>query len=235
MKKVLIMVISSQHLPYDKMADTSSETWDSIQVEGVETVFYFGAPLKDNTGNRIYFDIPEAYRTMSSKTMYAFQWALENKEFDYVARINSSTYVNKKALIEHVQSLPNEKVFKGMVVKSGSSESNDWIWGAFFLLSADVVRKALQNKSLLDRSLMDDVGLSRLLNGIGIYPSDGMGCSIDRNGDKWRAICYGSESFEFTDFADIVKAKQHWGFRVKQDLDRTQDEFVMRELFKYLS
>lgn len=230
MKRVLIMVISSQQPPYDKMADTSQETWDSIEVDGVETVFYFGGPKKPNTVKRIYFDINESYRAMNPKTVEAFKWALENKNFDYVARINSSTYVNKNALINYVQQLPEKNVFNGLVVDCESP----WVWGAFFILSKDVVRQYVDNSNYIDYNLMDDLAISKLMNKLGVEPSRGIGCSIDRAGDKWRAICYGTESFEFTDFADIVKAKDHWAFRCKQDLNRSQDEFVMRELFKNL-
>lgn len=223
------MVISSQLDPYGKMADTSNETWDSIDVPGVDSVFYFGGPVKPNTSKRIYFDFKEGYNVMSLKTVEAFKWALANKDFDYIARVNSSTYVKKDSLSEYVQTLPENNVFNGLVVDVAESP---WIWGPFFLLSKDVVKAVIENEHKIDHRVMDDVGLSKLITGLGIAPSRGIGCSIDRSGYKWRAICYGTESFEFADFSDMVKAKDHWGFRVKQDLDRNQDEYVMRQLFQ---
>ena len=42
MKKVLILVLSCETPPYNKMVDTSKSTWDSIEVDGVETIYYFG-------------------------------------------------------------------------------------------------------------------------------------------------------------------------------------------------
>lgn len=223
------MVISSQLDPYGKMANTSEETWDSIEVPGVDSVFYFGGPVRPNTNKRIYFDFKEAYNVMSLKTVEAFKWALANKEFDYIARVNSSTYVKKDSLIEYVQTLPGNNVFNGLVV---DGEKSNWVWGPFFILSKDVVEAVVKNEAKIDHRVMDDVGLSKLIIGLGISPSRGIGCSIDRSADKWRAICYGTESFEFTDFSDIVRAKDHWGFRVKQDLDRSQDEYVMWQLFQ---
>ncbi len=224
------MVISSQYPPYDKMVDTSESTWGSVQVEGCDAFFYFGNPVKQNLGGRIYFDVNEGYHTMSLKTVEAFKWALATQDFQYLARVNSSTYVKKDSLLNYVQKLPDEKVFDGLVVDG----PNSFVWGPFFILSRDMVELIVAHEHLIDHSVMDDVGLSKLLmKDLGIQPSRGIGCSIDKNGDKWRAICYGTESFEFTDFADIIKAKDHWGFRCKQDLNRDQDEYIMRELFKH--
>lgn len=232
MKHVLIMVISSQQPPYDKMVDTSESTWASVPVEGCDAFFYFGNPVRQNLGDRIYFDVNEGYHTMSLKTVEAFKWALETQKFDYIARVNSSTYVKKDSLLDYVQKLPNEKVFDGLVVDGVKL----WVWGCFFILSRDVVQMVVDNANLIDYSVMDDVGMSKLLiDNLGIHPSRGIGCSIDKNGDKWRAICYGTESFEFENFSDIVKAKSHWGFRVKQDLNRDEDEYIMKQLFKHFS
>jgi hypothetical protein len=55
MKRVLILVVSSQNPPYDRMYQTSCETWDSIDVPGVETVYYFSEPMQPNTDTEIYF------------------------------------------------------------------------------------------------------------------------------------------------------------------------------------
>lgn len=237
MKHVLIMVVSSQEPPYNRMADTQKETWDSIPVNNCETFFYFGGgEKKEHDGYNLYFDIPESYHNMTIKTVRAFEWVLENAyPFDYVARVNSSTYVNKKKLVEYVQTLPDKKVFNGLVVKGNGTYQNDWCWGPFFILSTDVVRKIVRNQKLLNRQVMDDLAISGLLTSLGVPPTSGMGCSIDKSSeDKWRAICYGSESFEFTDFSEITKAKDHWAFRCKQDHDRFQDRYVMLEIFKHL-
>ena len=48
-------------------------------------------------------------------------------------------------------------------------------------------------------------------------------------------MSYGSESFEFTNFADIAKKSKNHFYRVKQDYDRAMDEYVMNELYKHLN
>ncbi len=234
MKKVLILVVSSQLPPYDTMADTQSNTWDSIPVDGVETIWYFGGPSKINTSNRIYFDTIEKYSTMGQKMLSAFEWALVNKDFDYIARVNSSTYVNKELLLQHIQTLPETNLYSGLIVKAGESYSHDWAWGPFFVLSKDVVKKVVDNKHDFNHSIMEDVGLSELAHKIKIPLTDGKGCSIDKTEKGWRCISYGAESIEFTDFADLKPLGHHF-YRVKNDLDRSVDAYLMQQLFETLN
>lgn len=230
MKKVLNLVLSADFHPYTKMVQTAIETWDSIEVEGVETVYYFGEPIKPNTDKFIYLPVREGYETMSQKTFLALEWAIQNKEFDYLARPHSSIYVNKKALLNYVQTLPKENVFAGAKVVAERS----WIWGGTgFIFSRDVVEKLVANKHLLESGLMEDMALSYVFNTFGIPYTDGCACTIDNLGDRWRCMQYGKgENFEFTEWGDIIKSEGHYYYRVKQDLKRDVDEMIMKELFK---
>lgn len=227
------MVLSANFQPYDNMVDTSESTWDSVKVDGCETIFYFGHPLKEYTENKIYLDIQEEYNNLGYKTLMAFDWALQNKEFDFISRINSSTYVNKKELIKYIQELPSENVFAGLKV-AASKNNPEWLWGCNFTFSKDVIQKLVVNKNYLDKTLMEDVGISYLATKVGISFMQGKNCTIDKMPIGWRAMCYGSESFEFSNFEDIKKANGQFYFRCKQDYNREIDGFVMQELFKIL-
>lgn len=212
------------------MHQTSRETWDSVHIDGVETVFYFGEPIRENTDKEVYFPIKEGYNTMGHKLLAAFDWALKNREFDYIARVNSSCYVNKSELLRHVQDQPSNNLFAGAIVKG----EREWLWGGGqFLISKDVVEKVIANRARFNHRLIEDVALSHLVSDLGIEFTDGKSCSINRNGDKWRSIGYGYDSYEFTNFDEIRKEGVFF-YRVKQDLNRDQDEFVMRELFRVL-
>jgi hypothetical protein len=235
MKRVLILAIGAQLPPWDKMFQTSLETWDSISVDGVDTLFYFGNPVKENTDNAIYFPVEEHYNTMGVKMLSAFDWVLKNKEFDYIARINSSCYVDKKELIKHIQTLPDKNVFSGGAVQK--NELDDYLWGGLqWIISKDVIQKFFDNKDKYNHSLMEDVALSYLAKDIGIPFHKGIGCAIDKIENGWRLISYGGgESFEFKDFSEIKNKYPHHFYRCKQDLDRNVDEYVMNELNKILS
>jgi hypothetical protein len=215
------------------MLKTSMKTWDSISVNGVETIFYCGEPLKDNIDRVIYFPVKESLNSMGEKTILAYEWALKNKQFDYIARVNASTYVNKKELIKYIQTLPDENVFSGLEV--GASEYNErWMWGPQFILSKDLIQLMVDNKGLWDHSIMDDVATSYLLNKFNVPYTPGRACSIEKKAEGWTCLCYGSESIEFTNFSDLNKLDNQFFFRVKQDLNRGLDEIIMNHLFKAL-
>lgn len=234
MKKVLILVVSSQLPPYDVMIETSRNTWDSVYVQDVETVFYCGHPIKEDTEKIIYFNVPEGYFNMGYKLLMAFEWALANKTFDYIARVNSSCYVDKRKLVEYVQELPNKDVFAGGVV-AASNGNPAWMWGGLqYVISKDVINKIVDNKVLFDHKSMEDVAMSHLVTKIGVTYMSGRACSIDKAENEWRLTGYGSDSFIFNNFSDVVKARHHF-YRVKYDQDRSVDKYLMENLFKVLN
>lgn len=231
-KKVLILVLSADFEPYKEMIDTSMRTWDMVEEESMETIFYCASWTKEDNGKVIYLKVGEDYYHMSRKTLMAFEWALENKEFDYIARPHSCIYVNKKSLRDYIDGLPNENVFSCLEVK----DEEIWAWGGIgFILSKDVVKRMVLSRQLLDIKLMEDVGLSRLINMLGVPYTKGLGCSINKfDSGRWGCFSYGTESFEFDDFADIVKSKGQYFYRVKYDPDRNVDRYIMEQLHKYL-
>lgn len=237
MKKILILVLSSDFPPYSEMIKVSKETWDSVRVDNCETIFY--CSQKDNPnwkywdGNVLYFDVNNSLYDMGHKNIAMFETALLNHDFDYVVRLNASHYCNKKELVKHIETLPNENVFQGLYV---DDKPEPWLWGGGgFIISKDVIQKIVENKNLWDHSIMEDVAISKLVKGLGIPFTDGKSCSIDRLEGSWRCMSYGGpESFEFYTFNEINKSKGHFVYRVKQDQKRHMDHFVMRELFKYL-
>lgn len=226
-------MISSQHPPYGEMIATSQKTWDSDHIIGCETIFFCGEPLRAIERKIWYFPIPESLNTMGHKTIAALTQALKGREFDYVARVNSSTYVDKLELVKYVQTLPDKYVFEGLIVPKGHYP-HKWMWGPAFILSKDVVQAVVDNAEKWDHSLMDDVAISLLLEELGISFRSGTMASIDKIADGWRCMSYGGETFEFSDWKDIKKTKGQYFFRCKQDYDRSVDKFVMEQLFENL-
>jgi hypothetical protein len=233
MAKVLILVLSADFPPYDKMVQTSLETWDSIDQEGCDTVYYFGKSNKQNTDKFIYLPIQESLLSMGQKTIAAFEWAINNKQFDYIARVHSSTYVDKKRLSEYCEQLPTENLFAGVKTKSQNGFFYQW-GGAHYVMSRDVISRMVEHKKKWQHNYMEDESMSLLAVDLNIPFYEGKSGSIDRIGEGWRCISYGGESISFTDFTDLKKLNHHY-FRVKQDLKRDVDEFIMRQLFKALN
>lgn len=236
MKNVLILVLSSDFSPYNKMIDTSCKTWDSIPVEGVETIFY--CSQKDNPQGQSndklrYFDVGNSLFDMGHKNLAMYEWALANKEFDYVARVNASCYVDKKQLIKYVQDLPAENVFAG--VKAESQHGGFYLWGGCqTIISRDVIQQFVENKHKWQHRFMEDEAMSFLATMLGIpFSNDMKSCSIDKFGDEWLCISYCGKSKKFTSF-DELNPPDHIFYRVKQDGKRSVDEIIMKELFKHL-
>lgn len=234
MRKILILVLSADVVPYDKMITTSMNTWDSIDCEGTETIYYCGESNKDNTDKIIYLPVNESLHTMGKKLLLAFEWALKNKEFDYIARVHSSTYVNKKELFNYVQNLETENVFAG--AEATSQNGFQYLWGGgHYVISKDVVKKIVDNKDRWNHLWMEDESMSVLVSSLGIPFTAGKSGSIDKLENGWHCISYGGgESISFYQFSDLQRLKHHF-YRVKHDKDRSVDEYVMNELFKALN
>lgn len=232
MKTVLILVLSADFSHYERMIHTSQRTWDSVKLEGVETVYYCGLKGNTNIPKVVYLPIDESLLNMGHKTIMAFEWALQNKEFDYLARVHSSTYVDKNNLIEYVQSLPNENVFAG--VEALSQNGFQFCWGGgHYLVSRDVLQKIVDNKGKWRHEVMEDESMSLVVSGLGIPFTAGKSGAIDKMEEGWQCISYGGESITFHDFAELKRLKHHY-FRIKQDGKRYLEEFLMEEMFRVL-
>lgn len=232
MKKILILVLSADIAPYDKMITTSMNTWDSIDCEGTESIYYCGESDKPNTNKIIYLPVNESLHTMGQKLLLAFEWVLKNKDFDYIGRPHSCIYVDKKELRKYVDLLPATDVISGLQV----IDNPNWLWGGCgFVLSRDVVEKIVANKELWNHTEMEDKGLSFIATKLGIPFTQGRGCSIDRKSDTvWSCTSYGTQGFDFENFEEMKKSGQYY-IRCKQDGQREIDEYLMNELFKALN
>lgn len=231
MKKVLILVLSAEAPPYGKMITTALNTWDSVNVEGCETRYYCGDSIKRNKHPIIYLPVKESLTSMGEKTLQALEYALKHCEFDYIARVHSSCYVDKKRLIEYVQTLPETNVFAGAEV----TDSPRWMWGGgHFVLSKDVVKKICDNREKWNHSVMEDKAMSYLVDSLGIPFTQGKSCSINKTEKGWLLLACGSGvNIELNEWSDVKKETNHF-YRVKQDGNRAMDEFIMNELFKVL-
>lgn len=230
MKTVLILVLSCDKPPYDKMIKTSLSTWDSVDIEGCETIYYCDEGKK-NTEKIVYLPVKYSLETMGEKTLQAFDWALKNKKIDYIARVHSSCYVDKKRLLDYIQTLPDSDVFAGAEV----TDTPRWMWGGgHFILSKDVVEKIVSNRSKWNHSVMEDKAMSYLVDSLGIPFTQGKSCSINKTEKGWLLLACGNGiNIELNSWDDVKKETNHF-YRVKQDGDRAMDGIIMNALFNVL-
>lgn len=241
-KKILILVVSSNDKPYKQMALTSAETWDSFEVENIEVAYYFGEASKNDLSVSLHtiqpqiwwYNIPETYNNMGHKMIAAFETALHTKDFDYIVRINSSCYCDKKQLEKYIETLPETNVFAGVEVE-GSEKNEKFMWGGTgWVFSKDIIQLIVDNKQHYDHSIMEDVAIGHLMNKLNVPYTKGSACSLNEKDGAYLCIGYGGESIEFENFEDLKKLNYHF-YRCKIDRDRKQDAFLMNKLFANLN
>lgn len=182
--KILIMVLSYNQPPFDELMRAQKETWDSINQPGVTTLYYRGIDIPPGPvskapiyfGERIYSWSEELvcactdkYYYMAAKFSLALNWALADISWDLIFRTNSSSYVNKKRLVEFAATLPREKLYAGKTLVDLNDFSGIAISGAGIWLSRDTA-EILQKEIDPEFEQEEDIYCGRILRKHGIVP-----------------------------------------------------------------
>lgn len=119
---------------------------------------------KNGLASTLIVDIPEDWSLIGLKTLKALEFILDNYEFDYLFRTNTSSYVDVKVLLTHIKSLPKLSVYSGLIGKVFGSQ--EFASGAGILLSRDVVERVCVDGEQWDHGLVDDIALGKLIGGL---------------------------------------------------------------------
>lgn len=238
--KVLILVLSARRDPWGSLMMAQMETWDSIGHAQTQTMYYCG---KLGQGEYVACPTPiffspsltESLEDVSPRTIEAFEKSLE-LEWDYMARVHSSTYVHKKNLVDFIETLPKENVLCGLLTTGPSP----FLWGGgSYIISRDVIEAFVANKDKWNHNVMEDVGMTKLAKELDIPFTGGRMASINQNTMGlvgWLVMQYGfGENLTGTDLAGLIKkAGPHYYWRCKQDLERHKDVEIFRKLKEHL-
>jgi hypothetical protein len=155
--KVLILVLSmNDGKHYSEFFETQKKTWDSIDVDGFRTFYYFGNCLENKiVDNEIYLVVKEDLYNTSKKFIESLKM-IKDFDFDYIVRTNSSSYIDKFKIKEFLKNKPNEKFISGII---GRHESVNFVSGACFFMSKDIVNFILENEKDIDLNIIDDLSL----------------------------------------------------------------------------
>lgn len=238
MKKVLILVMSSEKSPYKEMAETSRITWDSEEINGVHVVYYTGVDKDVDFAEpkfsiyvpekrELNMAVTERLQNVSKKTEFAFKESLKMRHYDYIMRPNASTYVDKKVLLDYIQDKP-ETYFGGLVAPT--ENGGKYMWGVQYIISRDLVE--LSVKKGFNYSLMDDRALSLVLEDECEFQNARM-MTIHAKENGYEYLTYeegvGGGGF-VKDLSELPKG--HYAYRCKTDYDRSVDCKVFKELWK---
>jgi hypothetical protein len=178
--KILILSLSFfDNGIYSKFYKTQKSTWDSINVDGISTMYYVGNSEEEKVeGNIIYTTTSESLENAGYKTLKAFELT-KDIPYDVIYRTNASSYVDKLILKKFISDKDYKSIYCGVI---GHHAGFEFASGSGYFISKDLVNYVLENKDLWDHGLIDDVALAKLLNKINtpvlpapryqVYPSD---------------------------------------------------------------
>lgn len=216
--KVAIIVQSSTHAPYDAFMKAQKETWANVSCKNVTVQFYTAE----------MYGIPATYDMQHWKTKHAIDYFFHgNIEFDFIFNTHSSSYINKKLLIEQAKKLPLKGCFAG---SSGLShpttlETKNFVSGSGHFWSRDVADK-VRNIFTKEPCIPSDVMLSRKLQEAGVIINP-MLKRLDYNVHNTPKDAEGHYHIRFNNKPTV-------GDRVQDISERNLDIQRMREVHKHL-
>ncbi len=145
--KILIMVLSvKDNSIYERLVRTVRETWDSEIVDGFQTIYYYGKGDNEDIvliGDELFTTSPDGMSHLGHKVIQSLEYVLANFEFDYVFKMNCSSYLNKNMLKDFLIDKPREKFCCGVI---GVHNGIKFCSGGGSILSRDVVKTIVKNK-----------------------------------------------------------------------------------------
>ncbi len=185
--RVLVLVLSCRRAPYPEMIDAVRATWAADAHPGIEIAFYYGRspdlpdPGDDRwfaQGDTIVCGCEDADPTqIGRKTVIAFEAALNTRRFDYLYRVNCSSYVDQAKLVAWLRGRPRRGYYAGPTGRYPNTAESEarhgdrppirFASGSGFLLSRDLVETVVHEKQRYkayeQQGLADDVALGKLL------------------------------------------------------------------------
>lgn len=141
---------------FDKQTRALYEVTSREGGEGVSAI-------ESNTGlaTTIVVDTPEDWSLIGLKTIQAFKFILENYEFDYLFRTNTSSYLDTRALLKTLRTLPKTNLYSGVIGRVFGDLY--FASGAGMLISRDVLERVCQMENSWNHGLVDDVAIGEIV------------------------------------------------------------------------
>ena len=214
--KIIYLILATENEPFTTHMKAQQDTW----VKGIEKdkIFYilgskFDKPHHDSEKLLLHLPVEERYGNILEKTLLAMRWALENVEFDFLVRGNTSTYYNERELRKIIEKEAGTTPFLGgefgfIKFPDSTKETLDqFVAGTAIVLSHQSTKKLVQMKVETYDGWEDDPAISHFL-----LADDCHMTHIHRN--------------DLTDFKPFINAFQH---RVKS---WSNSDFVAKRMYE---
>ncbi len=167
--KLLILVLAGNTKISNRNKKAQTNTWIKNLPQNSRLVFYQGGEETKIKNNVLTVKSSDKYRDIGYKTIQAFDWVDSNLNFDYIIRINTSTFLYPEKLNKFLAENKNEYLYRGRVLNNKFDENDiKWVSGAEILMSKNTLKLLLKNKNKFDFSLPDDVAIGKLLSNLGV-------------------------------------------------------------------
>jgi hypothetical protein len=176
MTRTLVLVLASYGPPFSMLSRAVKETWGSVEVPDVETLFYRGGTTLAVDGNDLRVPAADDHVNMGRKTLACFEYVLGHREFDVVFRTNLSCYVDLPNLRDFTEAYATPRFYAGVL----GTGPVPYASGAGYFLSRDLVELVVEHGEAWDHGLIDDVALGVLLAGLGVAPQPAPRQDFDR-------------------------------------------------------
>lgn len=158
--KILILVLSSKKEPFFSLMKKQQQTWDSIYYPNVETIYYYGDNVENTIeiskwAHELILNTSDEYKMMHWKFFLTLEKII-NRDWDFVFRTNSSSYIDKANLLEFANRLPKNGCYCGVEIENYAS-------GAGFFISKDVVNILLSSNFTNNEIEWEDKYIGKIL------------------------------------------------------------------------
>lgn len=206
--RILILVQATKQEPWHSIIEAQKRTWDSIEEDGVDTLYYYSGDTFDQVGKDLYVRCPHEANMNNYRFKLALDWIFDsNCAYDYIFRTNASSYVDKKRLKSFLKDKPRTNFYCGI-------DGGGFASGCGFALSTDLIN---------------------ILRTIDDYPTESEDCLIgvylERAGIK---VTAGAQRFDYYFTGGEVPLTYHYRCK-SNDSDRSKDIKAFEHLFKLLN
>ena len=176
--KVLILVLCSRKYLSYISSKAQKKIWDDCNK--IYNIHHFVGNsyvnqrevdyISSKDSDYLVINTDDGYPNLARKTFLAFEHVVQNFEFDYLFRTNTSSFVDFKKLSQFVKNNKERLDYGGVVLDV--TEGDTIASGAGFFLSRKNIELILNNGYEFDESLPDDVAIARLLKKFEISPKN---------------------------------------------------------------
>jgi len=169
-------------------------------------------------GNTFWLTGKESFPAILTKTLDSLDYFLNKDSYDFIVRTNMSSLWNFNALLKHLETLPNEKVYNGFIGNYNNYNNYiNYIAGSGFIMSPDVARLLLENRQIAESvKIIDDIDIGYALNKVGIN------CSLGKRTDFYSREMYGKSTYDSSAY--------HYRLKWHNPYMRYEEAEIMREL-----